>query len=310
VSERVPPIEPVRVRAAGATDVGPQREHNEDDFGFFEDATSAIAVVADGLSRSDRAASGRVVETCATLFRGRSSTILDELAETWWRGEHGDARVRPFSTLPIRERVELRDRVRLLLDARVPETLGDAAVLEAEVQSLLAIGARALERANAEIHRLAEKQRWQGLGATAASVMFAAGRASIAHVGDCRVYRVRGTSIERLTREHTPQDDPEELATVEPLTPEQLEQLPMNMLTRLLGWKDKVNVATQSLPLEKRDLFLLATDGLWRGFSDAELAKLLRAHRTDAAAELIERGKRERPDHPGDNLTAVVVDVL
>ncbi len=37
--------------------------------------------------------------------------------------------------------------------------------------------------------------------------MFAAGRAAIAHVGDCRVYRVRESSIEGLTVDHTPKND-------------------------------------------------------------------------------------------------------
>ncbi len=311
-----PPIAPVRVRGAGATHPGPSRDHNEDAFGFFEDATSALAIVADGTGGAGPA--GRIVDTCKTIFRGRSATMLDDLAETWWLGEHGagspGARVRPFSTLPISERVELRERVRRLLEHRVPEAMGDVAVLEAEKQSLLAIPARTLARANAELYRLAEKDRARdgSLGGSAACVIFAAGCASIAHVGDCRVSRVRGESIEALTTEHNLQNEYHRLPPDRrpDLTDEELAALPPNVLTRVLGFQDKADVDTCSVPVETGDLFLLATDGFWRAFSEMELLTTLRSRRTGAAAYLVARGARGRPEHPGDDLTAVVVEVL
>lgn len=310
-----PPIAPVRVRAAGATHQGPARDHNEDAFGFFDDASSAIAIVADGTGRDPAA---RIVDTCKTIFRGRNATVLDDLAETWWLGEHGvgspGARVRPFSTLPIAERVELRERVRLVLEHRVPEAMGDVAVLEAEKELLLAIPTRALTRANADLIRLAEKDhRRRGVvGAAAASVIFAAGCASIAHAGDCRVSRVRGASIEALTTEHNLRN---EYAKLPPdqrpeLSEEELDRLPANVLTRVIGFDDKLDVDTRTVPIEPGDLFLLATDGFWRAFSEMELLATLRSRRTEAAAYLVERGSRGRPDHPGDNLTAIVVEVL
>lgn len=314
-----PPIVPVRVRGAGATHEGPQRDHNEDAFAFFEDATSAIAVVADGMghARSGDHAAAKIVDACANIFRGRGATVLDELAETWWIGEHGigspGARVRPFSTLPIAERVELRERVRRLLEHRVPEAMGDVAVLEAERESLLAIPTRVLERANADVHRLVERDRsWAGLGAAGACVLFAAGSASIAHAGDCRVSLVRGASIEALTTEHTLRNELDTLPAGQrpDLTPEEIEQLPSNVITRVIGLDDKVQLDTRTVPLERGDLFLLATDGFWRAFSEMELLTTLRARGSGAAAYLVERGSRQRPNHPGDNLTAVVVEIL
>jgi PPM family protein phosphatase len=43
----------------------------------------------------------------------------------------------------------------------------------------------------------------QGKGGTTLTALLLADRALIAHVGDSRVYRVRGGSLERLTRDHT-----------------------------------------------------------------------------------------------------------
>ena len=316
-----PPIAPVRVRAAGVTHEGPGRDHNEDAFGVFEDATSAIAIVADGVGRTrpGEPAARRIVDICKDIFRGRSATVLDDLAETWWVGEHGagspGARVRPFSTLPIAERVGLRDNVRRLLDHRVPEAMGDVAVLEAEKESLLGLPARTLARANAELHRRAEKDRSTGaLGGAAACAIFAAGCASIAHVGDARVYRMRDGALEALTTDHTLVN---EYARLRPtlerdLTDEEIAHIPTNVLSRVIGYQDKVDLDTTSVPVTPGDVFLLATNGFWRAFSETELLVTLRSRGTGAAAYLVERGARRPPEPgaPGDDLTAVVVEVL
>ncbi len=314
-----PPIVPVRTRGEAASDAGRVHDHNEDAFAFFEDDTSAIALVADGIGhhRSGENAATRIVDACASLYRGRGASVLDALAETWWVGEHGTgspgARVRPFSTLPIAERVELREHVRRLLEHRVPEAMGDIAVLEAEKESLLGIPKRVLERANADVMRRIERDRaWSGLGAACVCVIFAAGHASIAHAGDCRVYRVRGSSIEALTKDHTLQNEyaklPPELRTE--LTQEEIAALHPNVLTRGIGFQDKVDIDMSTLALEPGDLFLLATNGFWQAFSEMELLTTLRSRRTGAAAYLVDRGKRSRPAHPGDNLTAVVVEIV
>jgi len=307
-----------RVRSAGASHEGPARSHNEDAFGIVEDATAALVVVADGLgaSQSGRNASDLTVETCLSSFRDRSAAPLDELAEIWWRAEHsegGRAPRRPYTTLPIADRAGLRDRVRLLLEQRVPDALGDVAVLEGEARVVLGIPARALERANAAIFRRAEapdtSRQWRGHGAAAVCVIFAAGQASIAHVGDCRVSLIRRGSIEALTKEHTLVNDYANVTPALTLTPEQIAEVPTNVITRMIGMMDKVKVDTHVLPIESGDALVLASDGLWRAYSPEEIRAAVRAHGVGAAAELVKRGTVARPDHPGDNLTAVVVEI-
>src|SRR5262245_33404768 len=144
--ERIPPIGNVRVHAGGASHEGPFREVNEDSFACFDDAKAAMVVVADGAGgwTSGRRAADLVVSTCRDMFEGRSSSILDDLAEAWWRGEHevegpasvSGARARPYATLPIGDRVQLRERVKEVLSKRLPESMGDVAVLEMELKSL------------------------------------------------------------------------------------------------------------------------------------------------------------------------------
>ena len=295
------------------------RPHNEDAFGVIDDATTALVVVADGVGAngSGRNAADLTVETCLSSFRDRSTGALEELAEIWWRAEHsegGRAPRRPYTTLPIADRAGLRERVRLMLEQRVPDALGDVAALEAEVRVTLGITARALERANAAIFRRAEAEetarQWRGHGAAAVCVMFAAGQASIAHVGDCRVSLLRRGSLvlDALTKEHTVANDH---ASVTPaLTAEQIAAAPTNVLTRMLGARHIVKVDTLVVPVESGDSLVLASDGLWRAYWAREIVAAVRAHGSRAAADLVERGAVARPGHPGDNLTAVVVEIV
>lgn len=312
-------ITPVRVRSAGMSHEGPRRQYNEDAFGIVEDATGALAVVADGMgaSRSGRPAADLAVETCTESFRVRSASALEELAEIWWAAEHaadpgkpGGPRPRPDEALPIADRAELRERVGLVLARRVPDSMGDVAILEAETRVILELPARTLERSNGSIYRLAERDptHWRGHGAAAVCAISAAGQAFIAHVGDSRVSLVRGQSIEALTQEHTILNDYKNLNIA--ITPEQIAEIPQNVITRALGMRDTVKVDTRAVPIQTGDSFVLASDGIWRAFSPAEILAAVRAHGVNAAAELVKRGMDDHADHPGDNLTVVVVEIL
>ncbi|MDC0684359.1 PP2C family protein-serine/threonine phosphatase [Sorangium atrum] len=61
-----------------------------------------------------------------------------------------------------------------------------------------------VRRANRAIYDASQRQeRTRGMATTFAGVLLGAGMAYIAHVGDTRVYRMRGGKLERLTRDHT-----------------------------------------------------------------------------------------------------------
>ena len=131
----------------------------------------------------------------------------------------------------------------------------------------------------------------------------------IAHVGNARVSLVRRGSIAALTKEHTLLND---YASVSPaLTPEQLAEIPANVITRMIGMRDKVKVDAHVLPIESGDAFVLASEGLWQAYSPEEIRVAVRAHGAGAAAELVTRATTGRPEHPSDdNLTAVIVEIV
>ncbi len=300
--ERFPPLEPVRARGAFASHAGPRRTYDDQAVIFSADGGAAFAAVVHGeaQSRSGRYAADLVLDLCVRIFRERTTAMLDDLAEVWWRAEHGageGARVRPFASLPIGERSELRARVKSLLAERIPSAIGDQAVLEGETKRLLDLPETALRRASNDIERKVERDRpkWAGTSASAAVAIFAAGQASIAHLGDCRAIRVRRGILDVLTHEHTLRDDHHEGRPP--------------VLTRAVGLMgDGPEVVTSKL--ERGDLFLLASKGIHASFSKDDIRAALVQHGVKAAPHLVERGRENFADHSLDNVAAVAVEIL
>ena len=130
-------------------------------------------------------------------------------------------------------------------------------------------------------------------------------KAWVGHVGDSRCYRWRKDALERLTQDHSLV---EEQIRIGRMTREQARRSPMqNVITRAVGTRADVQVDIQELPLEKDDLFLIASDGLTRELSDAAIGGILRTAAGDvekACAALL-AAANAAGGH--DNITCVLV---
>jgi PPM family protein phosphatase len=162
----------------------------------------------------------------------------------------------------------------------------------------------AVQRACAEIYKLAAADTSKrGMGTTLVCVVVAGNKAVVGHVGDSRVYLLRGGQCHRLTEDHTLVAAQVKAGT---LTREQAQASQFrNVITRAVGIQESVQVDTLMVDLLPRDTFLLCTDGLHGYLPDDELAQLLASGAVkDMPAKLIglanERGGR-------DNITAVVL---
>ncbi len=135
---------------------------------------------------------------------------------------------------------------------------------------------RAFVVANREIRRRgrAEPEK-KGMGTTMSVLaVSAAGRATIAHVGDSRVYRMRGGRLEQLTRDHTWVQDRVDAGV---LTPSQARAHPYSsILTRVLGTEDSVLPDVVAVDVEPGDFFLLCSDGLSGMVRDGDLEAQLK----------------------------------
>jgi PPM family protein phosphatase len=130
--------------------------------------------------------------------------------------------------------------------------------------------------------------------------------ATLAHVGDSRIYRRRGNRLELLTTDHT---WVQEQVAAGMLTPAEARHHPhAPLLTRVLDARGGGAPDVARIDLEPQDTLLLCTDGLTGPLTDAELAALL-AEPLDPdrlVRRLIDAANaRGGPD----NITAVVVRV-
>ena len=164
---------------------------------------------------------------------------------------------------------------------------------------------RLISGANAKIyeHAQADESR-AGMGTTLSALLAADNEVAIGHVGDSRIYRLRGEDFERLTSDHSLV---EEMVRQGRLRPEDAESHPQrSIITRALGPEPQVQVDTLTYPARAGDVYLLCSDGLTSMVGDEKIAAVLRSRSSldQAARELIrlanEAGGR-------DNITVVLV---
>ena len=168
---------------------------------------------------------------------------------------------------------------------------------------------QAVALANEKI--LAEAKKYpacEGMGtATVLSYADAAagengGEAVWAHVGDSRIYLLRGGELRQITRDHSYVEGLVESGSI---TEAEARKHPRkNVLTRAVGVEPDVEVDTGRLALQKGDTLLLATDGLTNMVEDADIARILEEHPNDPAYAL---GTAANNAGGRDNITAVVV---
>jgi serine/threonine protein phosphatase PrpC len=116
--------------------------------------------------------------------------------------------------------------------------------------------------------------------------------AHIFHIGDSRIYRLDGHSLEQLTNDHRVVISSEQA-----------------YLGRALGMNPQIEIDYQALHVEQGDVFVLATDGVYEHASARFIAETIKAHRDDldGAARLIVENAFNR-DSP-DNLTVQIVRI-
>lgn len=120
---------------------------------------------------------------------------------------------------------------------------------------------------------------FEGMATTLAALAFTGRHAVIAHLGDSRVYRLRGGRLERLTRDHSVGED-DDLRAAEPDAPELHDPRAQRLLTRLVGMEAPDAAAVVPTRVERvraGDTYLLCTDGLSALASADEIADALRA---------------------------------
>src|SRR5579864_9102852 len=207
------------VELASLSDIGCQRENNEDHYAYWEPANDEefarkgrLAIVADGMGGHEggQEASRIAVESIQEVF------------------------------------------------AETPDS---------DAQSLLAIGFQiAHERI---LEYAAGHPALHGMGTTATAIALRGNQLYYAHVGDSRLYLVRGASISRLTHDHSYVGRLVENGVI---SAEEAEIHPQrHILTAALGAGTELwpETSQHAIELQPGDVLLLCTDGLWSLLSEA-----------------------------------------
>ncbi len=166
---------------------------------------------------------------------------------------------------------------------------------------------QAVINANAQIHERGEASRdFRGMGTTGSTLVLLPQGALVAHVGDSRVYRLRGWQLEQLTFDHSLVW---EMSSAQRISERDVpDYVPKNIITRSLGPSDEVQVDLEGFfPLEVGDTFLLCSDGLTGPVGDEEIGTILGClHVHEAVRALVDLANvRGGPD----NITVVTAKV-
>lgn len=147
-----------------------------------------------------------------------------------------------------------------------------------------------------------------GMGTTVVAAMFntSGEKVTIGHVGDSRCYRVRGSEILQLTRDHSLVSDATHMAPW--MTEEEIRQIPSNVITRALGIREDVLVDLLTDETKPGDVYVLCSDGLSGLVSDDQIHEIVTTLPSldEACGALIERANFFGGT---DNITVVLARV-
>jgi serine/threonine protein phosphatase PrpC len=245
------------MEVACLTDVGRQRENNEDSCLYWEPQDEAeflrkgrLAVIADGMGgyEGGQEASRLAVETVREVY--------DEAFED----DPQPALVKAF--------------------AAAHERIQDYAEAHPELR---------------------------GMGTTCTAVVIRGHELHFAHVGDSRLYLVRGFVLSRLTRDHSYVGRLVESGIVRA---EDAESHPQrHILTAALGSGNEVaaDVSQQAVPLQEGDTLVLCTDGLWGLVNEQEVVNAVNEYDPENCCRALVNMALQRGGH--DNVTVQVIRV-
>jgi len=130
----------------------------------------------------------------------------------------------------------------------------------------------------------------KGYVCTFSALVIKSTTAHILHVGDSRIYRLRGNALEQMTEDHRLWVTQEK-----------------SYLSRALGVGQQVEIDYESQPVEKGDIFLLATDGVYEYASDEFIVNAINENNLETAAGIIVEEAYKQGST--DNLTIQIIKV-
>jgi serine/threonine protein phosphatase PrpC len=163
-------------------------------------------------------------------------------------------------------------------------------------------------KANTSIFEAARSQpQYAGMGTTLVVTLFFDNRICVAHVGDSRLYRMRGESFEQITRDHSLLQEQIDSGMITKEAAKLSQN--KNLVTRALGIDADVDTEVHVYETKLGDIYLLCSDGLSDMVEDEDIHLTLTSLKENlqlAADQLVQQAN----DNGGrDNVSVILVRV-
>jgi protein phosphatase len=311
----------LRLIAASKTDVGKQREQNEDNLysQIIEDDrhASGLFIVADGMGgyHAGEVASKIAVETVSDMLKSVLGPTSSQPTMPLNRARGRDKGAKVTRKLPAvegsedgeskaaSETSETSEAETITLPVAQPTKALDESMALEHYSDLLR---NAIEQSSEKIVEYGDEHKEaRGLGSTITAALVVEGQAFIANVGDSRTYLLRDGKLTRVTSDHSLV---ERLVQAGQIDREDVYDHPSrNLIYRSLGaGRAEVDVDIFTERLQPGDALMLCSDGLWEMVRDPQLTNILTEvdDLNETVNLLIQRANENGGE---DNITAVIV---
>ncbi len=164
-------------------------------------------------------------------------------------------------------------------------------------------------RANSAVFNTSQNNpECAGMGTTLVMSLFYDNFVAVAHIGDSRLYRLRGEQMEQITRDHSLLQEQLDSGLI---TPEeaQLSQN-KNLVTRALGIDPTVEPEIHVHETQHGDLYLLCSDGLSDMVDDEEIRLTLITLKSNPSLTVQQLVQAANDNGGRDNISAMLVRVV
>ena len=165
-----------------------------------------------------------------------------------------------------------------------------------------------ITRANSAIFTTSQNNpECAGMGTTLVVTLFYDNFLTVAHIGDSRLYRLRGETMEQVTRDHSLLQEQLDSGLI---TPEEAKlSQNKNLVTRALGIDPTVEPELHVYETAPEDIYLLCSDGLSDMVEDEEIRLTMITLKTNPSLTVQQLIQAANDNGGRDNISAMLIRV-
>ena len=155
-----------------------------------------------------------------------------------------------------------------------------------EKEEILKLIKSSMEYANMVVYEKSkEDKELEGMGTTLDICLIYNNKVFIGHVGDGRIYRIRGNIIRKLTKDHSYVQKLIEDGTI--TREEAITHPKKNMLMKALGCTPYVEPDIRARNYEPNDILIMCSDGLTNMVKEEQIYKMVKENANNAPENLV-----------------------